>query len=108
MPCFDGPYCVTHVNPSKSSYTLNLPNEPNPFPTFHSSLLHPFVKNNNNLFPSKTLVMPDGVVTADSQEEWFVDRILDQCHCGCGYQYIVHWGLGSRRGSVVIGVRTGR
>jgi hypothetical protein len=39
MPRFDGPFNVTNANPSKSAYTLDLPNEPNRFPTFHSSLL---------------------------------------------------------------------
>ena len=91
MPHFDGPYHATHVNPSKSSYTLDLPNEPNCFPTFHSSLLHPFVENDNDLFPSWTLAMPGAVVTADGQKEWYVDWILDECHHGCGYQYLVHW-----------------
>ena len=96
MPCFDGPYCVTHVNPSKSSYTIDLPNIPNHFPTFHSSLLCPFIENDNNLFPSQTLAMPGRVVTADGKEEWYVDQMLDECHYRHGYQYLVcrqGWGL---------------
>ena len=39
MPHFDGPFNVTNANLSKSTYTLDLPNEPNHFPTFHSLLL---------------------------------------------------------------------
>jgi hypothetical protein len=52
MPRFDGPYTVTHAFPSKSCYMLDLPNEPNRFPTFHSSLLQPYIPNDPGLFPS--------------------------------------------------------
>ena len=39
MPCSDRPFLVTNANPGKLSYTLDLPNELNHFPTFHSSQL---------------------------------------------------------------------
>ena len=50
MPHFDGPFTITHAHPETSNYTLELPNEPNWFPTFHSSLLHHFFSNNDKLF----------------------------------------------------------
>ncbi|KIJ60971.1 hypothetical protein HYDPIDRAFT_31840 [Hydnomerulius pinastri MD-312] len=37
MPRFDGPYTVIEVHPGTSTYTLDLPNWPNIFPTFHAS-----------------------------------------------------------------------
>ena len=90
IPHFASPYMVTATFPTKSSYTLHLPNEPNCFPTFHSSLLHHFVNNNPELFPSHSLVMPSPVVTPDGEEEWLVEKIIDEYCRGQGYQYLVH------------------
>lgn len=53
MPLFDGPFTITTAYPDTSNYTLELPNEPNRFPTFHSSLLHCSVPNDDNLFESR-------------------------------------------------------
>ncbi|GLB36666.1 hypothetical protein LshimejAT787_0309530 [Lyophyllum shimeji] len=39
MPQFDGPYSVIAAHPETSSYTLDLPEGLNIFPTFHASLL---------------------------------------------------------------------
>jgi hypothetical protein len=50
MPRFDGPFVVTKANPSKSAYTLDLPNEPDRFPTFHASQLQKFVPNDDDKF----------------------------------------------------------
>ena len=90
MPRFDGPYCVVKSHPTKSNYTLELPNELNRFPTFHSSLLRPYQDNNNDLFPSCALAMPSPVVTTDG-EEWMIKQILDEHKCGRSYQYLVQW-----------------
>ena len=43
MPWNDGPYTVIKSFPKKSEYTLQLPNNPQTFPGFHSSLLKPFI-----------------------------------------------------------------
>jgi len=37
IPHFDGPYVIINSMPEFSAYTLDLPNSPNIFPTFHSS-----------------------------------------------------------------------
>lgn len=89
MPQFDGPYEVIHANPEKSSYTLNLPNTDNVFPTFHSSLLCPFVPNNGNLFPSRELERPAAITGESGDEEYFVDRIIDEKRGRGGMQYLV-------------------
>ena len=77
MPRFDGPYHVVKSHPTKSTYTLDLPNELNCFLTFHSSLLHPFFTNDNDLLPSCSLPMLGLVMTADGEEEWMIEQILE-------------------------------
>ena len=91
MPCYDGPYTVTHAHPGKSCYTLNLPNSDHTFPTFHSSLLRAFHDNDSSLFPSHHLPHPGPYVTADGIEEFVVDLILDERRHGRGHQYLVQW-----------------
>ncbi|KIY53669.1 hypothetical protein FISHEDRAFT_21930, partial [Fistulina hepatica ATCC 64428] len=34
---------------------------------------------------------PGPVVTAQGSEEYFADRIIDECWHGCSFQYLVHW-----------------
>ncbi|KIM73541.1 hypothetical protein PILCRDRAFT_81021, partial [Piloderma croceum F 1598] len=82
MPHFDGPFLVVKAFPKKSVYTLELPNELNHFPTFHTSLLQKFMPNNYQLFPSCSLSQPGPVVTNNGKEEWFIDCILDKQVCG--------------------------
>jgi hypothetical protein len=50
---FDGPYEVTDAHAKTSAYTISMPNAPNIFPTFHSSVLRHFVPNDDTLFPSR-------------------------------------------------------
>ena len=78
MPWFDGPFTVPKANPTKSAYTLNLPNEPDCFSTFHTSLLHRFIPNDNDLFPLHELSQPGPVVTPDGEEEWLINKIMDE------------------------------
>jgi hypothetical protein len=68
-----------------------LSNEPNRFPTFHASPLWRFIDNDNDLFPSHTLAKPGPVVTADGEEEWLVDKIINEWTHGRGHQYLVWW-----------------
>jgi hypothetical protein len=91
MPRFNGPFLVIKVFPEKSVYTLDLPNEPNHFPTFHASLLQKFIPNDDNLFPSRALPQPGPVVTDNGEEEWFINHILDERARGKGKQYLVRW-----------------
>jgi len=52
MPHSDGPFLVTKAFLKKSTYTLELPNEPNHFATFHASQLHKYIPNDDIAFPS--------------------------------------------------------
>jgi hypothetical protein len=90
MPRFDGPYVITKVNHEHSTVTVDLPNNTRVFPTFHMSQIIPFVENNNDLFPNRQLEQPPPI-TIDDEEEYFIDRILDERTRGCGKQYLVRW-----------------
>ncbi len=91
MVRYDGPHTVVRSNPATSNYTLDLPASTNVHPTFHASLLRPFIPNDDQLFPSRVHDEPGPIVTPDGQEEFFVDRILDRRRRGRGWQYLVRW-----------------
>jgi hypothetical protein len=90
MPHFNRPYNVTNTIYTHSTVTLDLPNKPHIFPTFHMSQITPFIENDNTLFPSRELSKPPPVMI-DEAEEFFIDRILDECKCGRGTQYLICW-----------------
>jgi hypothetical protein len=89
MPRYDGPYPVTRVSEEHSTVTLDLPNK-RTFPTFHTCHVVPFQKNDAELFPSRELSNP-GPVMLNDNEEFFVDRIIDERKCGRGKRYLVRW-----------------
>jgi hypothetical protein len=91
MPRYDGPYVVLEAHPQFSTYTLDLPNSPNIFPTFHISQLRPYHANDPSLFPSREQPRPGPVVTEDGQLENFIDRIIDERRVGRGKKYLVRW-----------------
>lgn len=77
VPCYDGPYNIIDAHIATSNYTLELPNSPNTYPTYHASELKAFVPNNASLFPSHELLNPQPVVTPDGLEEFLVQDIID-------------------------------
>ena len=91
MPQFDGPFTITQAHPQTSTYTLELPNEPNWFPTFHLSQLRPFVENDDVFFELRTLAQLGPVLTSEGQEEWLIQDIIDERVWGRGRQYLVRW-----------------
>ena len=78
MPCFDGPYTIIDVDETDSTVTLDLPNLPNVFPTFHTSEVVPFVENDPMLFPGREFSKPPPVMMEDGTEEYFVCNIIDE------------------------------
>jgi hypothetical protein len=50
MPRFDGPYVVTDTHLDMSTITLDMPNAPNLFPTFHTSHIKPWNPNDDRNF----------------------------------------------------------
>ena len=91
MPRYDGPYKITKAFPLKSVYTLDMPNAPEPYPTFHSSLLTKHFPNDNDLFPNRVRQHPGTIITENGEVEWWVDHIIDERKRGRGYQYLVRW-----------------
>ena len=91
FPRYDGPYNIIDVHTATSNYTLELPNSPNTFPTFHASELKPFLPNDTTLFPSHELTQPQPIVTANGLEEYLVQEIIDSRWHGKGYQFLVRW-----------------
>lgn len=97
---YDGPYKILRAHPEASVYTLDLPDTMRIFPTFHASLLKPYIANDSSQFPSRRLPEPGPIVTADGVEEWEVEELLDKRRRGRGYQYLVRWkGYGPGAGS---------
>ncbi len=91
MVRYDGPYTVAVAHPETSTYTLDIPNTTHIHPTFHASLLCPFIPNDDSLFPGRAHAEPGPIVTPEGQEEFFVERILDRRPRGRGWQYLVRW-----------------
>jgi len=90
MPRFDGPYLVSDVHKEASTVSLEMPNAPNVFPMFHTSLVKLFKDNNGEKYPLRTLEKP-GAVAVDGTEELIVDKIVDCKKIGRGYRYLVHF-----------------
>jgi len=91
FPRYDGPYNITDIHTETSNYTLELPNSPNTFPTYHASELKAFLPNDVTLFPGREISRPQPVVTSDGLEEYHVEEIIDSRRRGKGWQYLVRW-----------------
>ncbi|KAJ3893146.1 hypothetical protein GG344DRAFT_7830, partial [Lentinula edodes] len=76
--------------PATSHYTLDMPNQPNVFPSFYVDQLKRFVPNNPNLFPQRERAIPQPTIV-DGHEEFDIDRIIDSRRRGRGWQFLVRW-----------------
>jgi hypothetical protein len=91
MPRYDGPYLVVDTHEAASTVTLDIPNAPNIFPTFHTSHIKPFRQNNDSKWPSCSLEKPGPVMVNDSPE-YLVNKIIDHKKIGkSNYKYLVRW-----------------
>lgn len=90
MVRYDGPYEVVQAWPDTSVYTLELPDHLKIFPTFHASLLKPFIPNNDIAFPARAHNEPPPVITPDGVE-YHIEKILERRACGRGFRYLVQW-----------------
>ena len=89
MPRYDGPYFITAANPTKSEYTLELPDTHQTFPGFHASQIKRYVPNDDQRYPDRTLARPGPV--DDDRNVYEVSRIVDERPRGRGWQYLVEW-----------------
>ena len=71
-----------------STVTLDIPNAPNLFPTFHISNIKPWLPNDDIKFPTRTLEQP-GPVDVNGIEEFLIDSIIDHKKIGKGHRYLV-------------------
>ncbi|TFY53536.1 hypothetical protein EVJ58_g9399 [Rhodofomes roseus] len=91
FPRYDGPYPVKEAHPETSTYILDLPSWMKIHPTFHASELKPHHDNDAELFPGREFAQPGPVLTVDGNEEYYVERVLDERVRGRGKQYLVRW-----------------
>ena len=75
---FDGPYTIVEMDAEHSMVTLDLPNMPNAFPTFHTSVILPYIENDATLFPGWEFDTPTPITTEDGEEEYYVRDIVDE------------------------------
>jgi hypothetical protein len=107
LPRFDGPYRVTRTLPEFSAYTLDMPNQPNVFNTFHASQLKRHHENDSTMFPSRERAKPGPVLTEDGLEEYAIDRIIDERKRGRGTQSCAMGRLRPRGGPLASVTRGG-
>ena len=70
--------------------TLALPNKSKLFPVFHTSEIKPFHENDDNLFPTRVRHPPDPI-NVDGQQEFFINKIVDERRRGRRKQLLVRW-----------------
>ena len=97
VPRFIGPYKITTVHDESSNVSLELPEDLKKrriHPTFHSSLVKPYVANDDERFPKRdTHVVYDMGDNEDA--EWFVDEIIGhQWNSKNELELRVQWTLG--------------
>lgn len=89
MVHYNEPYVIVTAHLEHLVYTLNLSPTSNIFSTFYTSLLHPFIFNDDNLYSMHAHAEPGPVVTSDGQLKHVVEKIIDHRRCGYGFQYLV-------------------
>ena len=96
MPKFIGPYKILKVVNESLNIMLELPQEFKDRkinPTFHTSLVWPYIKNNDILFPKRdTKVYYD--FGNDEDQEWLVKEILAHKWTNNDLELQVKWMLG--------------
>ena len=97
VPRFIGPYKITAVNNDSSNVSLDLPEDLKKrrvHSTFHSSLVKPYVANDDERFPKRdTHVLYD--MGENDDTEWYVDEIIGhQWNPKGGLELRVQWTLG--------------
>jgi len=94
MQRFDGPFQVVSVHKEASTVSIDVPTQPNAFPTYHTSQIKVHKANDAEKYPSRTLPEP-GPILIDGIEEYTVSKIIAHRKIGRGFQYRVQfsgWG----------------
>lgn len=84
---FKGPYLIHAIDEKHSTVTLEIPHwgHPRGTETFHTSLIHPCVKDKANWFEKP--VRP----TLNKKGEAVIECILHRKKRGKGYSYLIKW-----------------
>ncbi|GAA5961505.1 hypothetical protein JCM21900_000965 [Sporobolomyces salmonicolor] len=90
FPRYDSPYTITECFPDTATYRLALPHNDRSHPIFHASKLKPYIPNNSTDFPSCTPPRPEPMMV-DGEEEYVVEKIIDEKGSGDGQRYLVKW-----------------
>jgi len=77
------------TNERHSTVTLELPNNPQAYPVFHTSEVQPFHENDNALFLDRALKPPDPVII-DGEREFSIYKTVYERRHGKA-QYRVRW-----------------
>jgi hypothetical protein len=98
---YDGPYKTLSTNERHSTVTLELHNNPQAFPVFHTSEVQPLHENDDALFPDRGLKPPDQVII-DGEREFSIDKtvtVYERRRHG-KTQYRVRWQRGGPKGDI--------
>ncbi|SGY11864.1 BQ5605_C011g06299 [Microbotryum silenes-dioicae] len=90
FPRFDGPYEVLAARPETLNYKLKLNAGDKSHNIFHASKLQHWTDNDGAAFPGREATEPASVVV-QGNEEWEVDRIVDEKGKGKRKRYLVKW-----------------
>ena len=95
VPKFIGPYKVLDAQNESSNVTLELPEELKSrkiHSTFHTSLIRPYIPNNDEWFPNREAkAFYD--FGSNNEQEWFVDEIIGHEWTNEELQFRVQWTL---------------
>ena len=97
MPKYIGPYPITWASNKESRYTIQLPEElvaHRVHPTFHISLLRPYIKNDDKIFPKWEANTFYNFGNKDNTE-WLIDEILSHQWNKSSPEFLVKWNLGN-------------
>jgi hypothetical protein len=89
FPHFNGLYEIIRAHPETHSYTINMPNSPNVFPTFYIGKLKQFLLNNAALFPSWELLQLGPILTSEGLEEYMINKIINTQRCRWSWKFLV-------------------
>ena len=96
MPKFIGPYKILKAMNESSNVMLELPQEFKDRkinPTFHTSLVQPYIENNDILFPKRDTKVHYNFGN-DEDQEWLIEEILAHKWTINDLELQVKWMLG--------------
>ena len=96
MPKFIGPYKVLKVMNNSSNITIELPQEFKDRrinPMFHTSLVQPYIKNDDILFPKRDTKVYYNFGNNEDQE-WLIEEILAHKWSNNDLEFQVKWMAG--------------